>query len=412
MSGRGRTRDGGRDGGRRGGRAEVTDPDPDWAGDPAPPHAFALRLDDELALRLRERHHARELYRRIDAERDHLVAGTLTWARDTTLEDAERMVVQGLDQFRRGDGWQADLCWRGRPVGSLGLHHLDGPGGSTEVGYWIERACEGRGLVTRAMRALHRHFFEGRGLEHVAIGTVRGNDRSEAVVRRLGYRSEAVLRHALLVGDDPGDLAFYGLLRSEWAADGGAGQDPLPLPLPRFALRVDDELELGLLERGDADALHALIERNRERLARWLPWAESQTLEGTRGFIEGRALAAIAQADGFEIGVWWRGRLVGMVGIHAVRRHPWRGSIGYWLAAEAEGHGLMARAVRAVLAKGFDDLGFERLDIRADVDNARSRALPERLGFRHEGVLRRAFFDGRRYADQAVYGLLREEWAG
>jgi ribosomal-protein-serine acetyltransferase len=70
----------------------------------------------------------------------------------------------------------------------------------------------------------------------------------------------------------------------------------------------------------------------------------------------------------------------------------------------------MTRAVRAVLAKGFEDLGFERLDIRADVDNARSRALPERLGLRFEGVLRRAFFDGRRYGDQAVYGSLREEW--
>jgi len=394
--------------GRRGGSPGAPDAGPAWAGDPAPPHAFALRLDDELALRLRERHHARELYERIDAERDHLVAGTLTWARDTTLEDAERMVVQGLDQFRRGDGWQADLCWRGRPVGSLGLHFLDGPGGSTEVGYWIERACQGRGLVTRAMRGLHRHFFEGRGLERVAIGTVRGNDRSEAVVRRLGYRPEAVLRHALLVGDDPGDLAFYGLLRSEWTADGGGGRHPLPLP--RFTLRVDDELELGLLERADADALHALIERDRERLARWLPWAGSQTLEGTRGFIEGRALAAIAQADGFEIGVWWRGRLVGMVGIHAVRRHPRRGSVGYWLAADAEGHGLMTRAVRAVLAKGFGDLGFERLDIRADVGNARSRAVPERLGFHFEGVLRRAELVGQHHVDHAVYGLLRDEW--
>ena len=384
-------------------------PGPAWAGDPAPRHAFALRLDDELALRLRERHHAGELYARIDAERDHLVAGTLTWARDLTPEGAERMVVTGLDQFRRGDGWQADLCWRGRAVGSLGLHFLDGPGGSTEVGYWLQREFEGRGLVTRAMRGLHRHFFEGRGLERVAIGTVRGNDRSEAVVRRLGYRPEAVLRHALLVGDEPGDLAFYGLLRSEWAAAGGGGQDPLPLP--RFALRVDDDLELGLLERADADALHALVERDRERLARWLPWAASQTLEGTRGFIEGRALTAIAQADGFEIGVWWRGRLVGMVGIHAVRRHPRRGSIGYWLATEAEGHGLMARAVRAVLAKGFDDLGFTRLDIRADVDNARSRALPERLGFRFEGVLRRAERVGRHHVDHAVYGLLREEWS-
>ena len=386
------------------------DPGPAWDGDPAPPHAFALRLDDELALRLRERHHARDLYERIDREREHLFRGTLTWVRDLTLEGAQRMVAAGLEQFGRGDGWHADLCWRGRPVGSMGLHALDRPGGSTEVGFWLEREAEGRGLITRSMRALQRHFFEARGLDHVALGAVPGNGRSEAVARRLGYRPEAVLRHALMIGDEPGDLAFYGLLRAEWEAAGGAGPDPLPLPLPRFALRVDDELQLGILERADADALHALIERNRERLARWLPWAHSQTREGTLGFIEGRALAAITRADGFEVGIWWRGRLVGMVGIHNQQQRPKRGSVGYWLAEEAEGHGIVTRAVRAVLAKGFVDLGFERLDIRADVENVRSRAVPERLGMRFEGVLRRSLFDGRRHADQAVYGLLRDEW--
>ena len=378
--------------------------------DPAPPHAFALRLDDELALRLRERHHAGEFYRRIDAEREHLFDGTLTWARDLTADDAERMVAGGLEQFRRGDGWQADLCWRGRPVGSMGLHYLDRAGGSTEVGFWLARSFEGRGLITRAMRALHRHFFEARGLDRVAIGSVPGNGRSEAVVRRLAYAPEAVLRRALPGADGPVDLALYGLLREDWRA-AEAERTPRQ-PLPRFALRVDEELEVALFERDDAETLHALVVANRERLARWMPWAQAPTPEGTRGFIEGRALAAIAQADGFEAGVWWHGRLVGAVGIHDVRRDPLQGSIGYWLAAEAEGHGLVQRVVRAVAAKAFADLGYTRLGIRADVDNARSRAVPERLGFALEGILRRAMFDGRRYADQAVYGLLRDEWAG
>jgi ribosomal-protein-serine acetyltransferase len=378
--------------------------------DPAPPHAFALRLDAELALRLRERHHAASLYARLDRERAHL-RGAFAWVEGVTPQEVEAMTASGLEQFRRGDGWQADLCWRGAPVGSMGLHYLNGAGGSTEVGYWLAAAHQGNGLLTRAMRGLQRHFFEGRGLGRVAIGLVPGNARSEAVAARLGFAPEAVLRRAHLSPQGVTDLAFFGLLREAWAASPeAAAAAATPLPLPRFALRVDDDLELALFERDDVDALHALVVAQRDHLAPWMPWAQAPTPASTRGFVEGRALQAIAEADGFETAIWWRGRLVGAIGIHGVQREPLRGSIGYWLAADAQGRGLVTRAVRALVAKAFDDLRYRRLDIRADVANARSRAVPERLGFTYEGVLRREFFDGRRYVDQAVYGLLRDEW--
>lgn len=377
--------------------------------DPAPPHAFALRLTDDLALRLRERHHAPALQALLTRERAHL-AGSLTWAAELEADTAARMIDAGLAQFRRGDGWQADLCWRGEVVGGMGLHYLDGPGGSTEVGFWLRQAFEGRGLVTRAVAALQRHFFEARGLGRVAIGVVPGNGRSEAVARRLGYRPEAVLRRAHAGPDGVTDLAFHGLLASEWRSAGGAGAAPETSPLPRFALRVDDEIELGLFERDDAAALHPLIVANQPRLLPWMPWAAAPTPEATQGFVAGRALAAIVEGDGFEAGVYWRGRLVGAVGVHGVRRRPPRGEIGYWLAAEAEGHGVVARAVRAVTDKAFADWGFERVEIRADPLNRRSRAVPERLGFVLEGVLRleERGLDG--FADRAVYAVLREEW--
>lgn len=314
--------------------------------DPAPPHAFALRLDGEL-------------------------------------------------------------------VGSMGLHFLHGAGGSTEVGYWLASAYEGRGLLTRAMHGLQRHFFEARGLGRVAIGVVPGNACSEAVATRLGYAPEAVFRRAHLGPGGVTDLAFYGQLREAWQASGAAAATAAaPLPLPRFALRVDDEVELALYERDDLEALHALVVAQRRHLAAWMPWAQAPTLDATRGFIEGRALAAIADQDGFEVGIWWRGRLVGSIGLHGVQRRPDRASIGYWLAADAQGRGLVTRSVRALIAKAFLELGFERLDIRADVANARSRAVAERLGFTFEGVLRREAFSGSTYVDHAVYGLLRDEWRG
>ena len=380
------------------------------APDPAPPHAFALRLDDELALRFSERHHAAALYGRIDAEREHL-AQAFGWARDATPASIEARLAGSLEQWRRSDGWHAELCWRGTPIGAMWLHMLQGRGGSTEVGYWLMEAFEGRGLLTRAMQGLQRHFFEGRALGRVAIAVDPRNGESAAVPRRLGYRAEAVLRHAH-VGPDglPAQLAFHGLLREDWrVADGSAAG---PLPLPRFALRVDDELELALLERDDAQPLADLVDANRAHLRPWMPWAHDTSPQATLGFIEQRALPAIAAADGFELGVWWRGRLVGTCGMHSVGGPPLRGSLGYWLATDAQGHGLVTRATRALTDKVFADYGFERVDLRADVANARSRAVAERLGFRFEGVLPREFWNGLAYVDQAVYALLREEWRG
>ncbi len=375
--------------------------------DPAPAHAFALRLGDGLALRLRERHHVDALANLLAAEHEHLAA-SFGWAQRPGRSEAERQVLQGLERFRDGRGWHADLCEGGAVVGAMWLHDLQGRGGSTEVGYWLRQDAQGRGLVTRAMRALHRHFFEGCGLGRVCIAVEPGHARSEAVARRLGYLPEAVLRGAHMNASGRAvDLAFFGLVREDW---GGPGADVGPLPLPRFALRVDDELQLGLLERQDAEELQAVIERNRDHLRPWMPWAREQDLSATRAFLEGRALPAFARGERVDGGIWWRGRLVGSAGIHSWSERPRRGAVGYWLSADAQGYGIATRVTRALLAKAFDDLGAERVDLRADVANHPSRAVAARLGMRFEGVLRRELPVQEGYADMAVYALSAAEW--
>ncbi len=377
------------------------------ATDGAPAHAFALRLDADLALRLRERHHAPELAARIEAERTHL-APAFAWARRPAADVAKRQIDAGLDAFRRGAGWHADLCHRGEVVGAMWLHEpLQGPGGSTEVGYWLAQAFEGRGLVTRAMEGLHRHFFEARGLGRVSVAAVPGNVRSEAIARRLGYAPEAVLRAAHVDADGHVvDLAFYGLLREDWP---GPGRDAPPLPLPRFALRVDDDLQLALFERDDVKPLFDLVMANQAHLSRWMPWAASASPEAQGAFVEG-ALSTLAAGEGVDTGIWWRGRLVGAAGLHSWSERPRRCSVGYWIAEDAQGQGIATRVSRALIDKAFDDLGVTRVDLRAAVGNTRSRAVAERLGLRFEGVLPRELpsLDG--YVDMAVYAVLAPEW--
>jgi ribosomal-protein-serine acetyltransferase len=72
----------------------------------------------------------------------------------------------------------------------------------------------------------------------------------------------------------------------------------------------------------------------------------------------------------------------------------------------------MTAAVRALIGHAFGVWGLHRIEIAAAVENARSRAIPERLGFREEGVRRDGERHGERYLDLVVYSLLDSEWAG
>ncbi|GLH73583.1 ribosomal-protein-serine acetyltransferase [Geothrix limicola] len=175
-------------------------------------------------------------------------------------------------------------------------------------------------------------------------------------------------------------------------------------------LKAGRGLELRPLSPGDAKALYALVDANRERLRRWLPWPD-----GNRSAADSRAyilrMRALREAGlGQSFGLWWKDRLVGVAGFNWIDGVNLNAAIGYWLAQEAEGQGLMSAAVAALLKHGFRTLGLHRIEIRAAVRNRRSRAIPKRLGFRHEGTLRQAERLGSRYVDHAVYGLLASEW--
>ncbi len=166
--------------------------------------------------------------------------------------------------------------------------------------------------------------------------------------------------------------------------------------------------ELRPLRDADAAELHALIEDNRARLARWIQWAREQTLQDTRQFIA-RSRAMEQDGSGLSRGIVAGGRLAGVVGI-TIDRGNRSGAIGYWLDERSEGNGVVTAAVAALAGDGFDLHRLVRVEIRADIENAASRAVAERLGFKLEGVLRQSYrVNDEQYSDDAVYSLLAAE---
>jgi ribosomal-protein-serine acetyltransferase len=167
--------------------------------------------------------------------------------------------------------------------------------------------------------------------------------------------------------------------------------------------------DLRPLDEADAHPLYRLIAANRAHLAPWLPWAGGQTLEGTIEYIR-MVRRQEAANDGFQAAVLFENEIVGMVGFHSVNWPHGSTSIGYWLDEGHQGRGLMTRAVRTLVDHAFGAWDLHRVEIQAAVDNRRSRAIPERLGFREEGVRREAERIGERYNDLAVYAMLAPEW--
>jgi RimJ/RimL family protein N-acetyltransferase len=191
-------------------------------------------------------------------------------------------------------------------------------------------------------------------------------------------------------------------------------------PPPRGVLSVNplgdraqlsDGVSLRVVGLEDASELHGLIEANREHLARFMPWAAEQTIADTRAFLDAKRVQ-LASNDGFECAIVRDGRIIGMVGFHAVNWRDRSTTIGYWLAAGEQGRGLMTAAVRAMVDHAFRSMGLRRVVITAAVHNDRSRAIPQRLGFVQEGTLRQAVRVGDQYFDDAVYAILAEDWLG
>ena len=176
-------------------------------------------------------------------------------------------------------------------------------------------------------------------------------------------------------------------------------------------ISVSEQFELTPVELGDADELFRVTDDNRDYLRQWLPWLESiKRVEDTRAFIRA-AQAQSAQNNGTQLAIRLHHTIVGIVGHHQI---DWRNritSLGYWVDEAHQGRGVVTAACRALVSHAFDDARLNRVEIRCAVGNQKSRAIPQRLGFRQEGLLRDAEWLYDHFVDHIVYAMLARGWA-
>lgn len=175
---------------------------------------------------------------------------------------------------------------------------------------------------------------------------------------------------------------------------------------------VDHEIELQLLQPHHSIELFHLVNRNRYHLQKWLPWVNSFTSIEQYNHLICKWMQQFEEYSGLHLGIRYKNSLAGVISLNFIDWFNSQTNFGYFLAEDFQGKGIMSRSVHALIRYVFNEVRLNRIEIKCGEYNQKSRAIPEKLGFKIEGIIR----DGEMLNDQfhnlLLYSMLRREWRG
>ncbi|MGG0418735.1 GNAT family N-acetyltransferase [Priestia aryabhattai] len=140
---------------------------------------------------------------------------------------------------------------------------------------------------------------------------------------------------------------------------------------------------------GDGKVVSQAINESIEELKSWMPFAQNkQTVEEAEISIR-KSHTEFLQREDLRLLIFLKetGDFVGSSGLHRINWNVPKFEIGYWINSRFSKKGYMTEAVEGIMDFALKELGAKRLEIKCDSSNIKSRAIPERLGFRLEGIL-------------------------
>ena len=177
---------------------------------------FSHSLANGLNLKVLEVRHASVVYEAVERNREYL-GRWLPWVDKThSVDDVEAFIKMSLEQFAANQGFAAGIFRGPECIGTVGFHRVDWFNKKVEVGYWLEEASQGKGIITEGCRAALDHAFREWGLNRVEIHCAAGNDKSCAIPKKLGFQFEGVRREGQILNGTPVDINVYSLLAREW----------------------------------------------------------------------------------------------------------------------------------------------------------------------------------------------------
>lgn len=175
-----------------------------------------------------------------------------------------------------------------------------------------------------------------------------------------------------------------------------------------FSFKVNESISLELLQQHHSKEIFELIDTNRDHLRQWLLWVDKRKSAYDMVPVIKYWLDNLANNHGFDVAIRYNGKLVGMIGV----QFEWgnrAATIGYFISKDSEGKGIITTSLKSLIKELFDRYSMYRIEIQCAANNLKSQGIPERLGFKKEGIKRAGQFLYDHYEDLIVYSFLRNE---
>lgn len=172
---------------------------------------------------------------------------------------------------------------------------------------------------------------------------------------------------------------------------------------------INPNTYLELIATDHAPMIYEMVDSNREHLRTWLPFVDRmKELSFAENFVRGTIVRNETGAE-YAFMIYHNKKPVGRIGVYKIDMVNRSGEIGYWLIADAQSKGIVSNAVNGLLDFCFEKLNLHRIEIRCAVENYKSQAIPEKLGFTKEGIIREGEWLGDHFTDLILYSLLKKE---
>lgn len=171
-----------------------------------------IQVAENIQLKRATPDDAKDIFRTIDKNRELL----RIWLPFVDHTQKEADTLEFLESAGQGGEMVFTIRTEGAFAGLIGLKSIDDANKKAEIGYWLDPAFEGKGLVTRSCLKLIEYAFEELGLNRILIQVATGNRKSRMVPARLGFLEEGIEREGELLISGYTDVVRYSLLKREY----------------------------------------------------------------------------------------------------------------------------------------------------------------------------------------------------
>jgi ribosomal-protein-serine acetyltransferase len=175
-----------------------------------------LLVKDTIHLELLKNDHARQIFDAIDQNRSFLRIWLPFVDYTRKRSDTELFIKQMTKNLKKNQDYIYTIWVQGIFAGLVGFKDTDPVNNKTEIGYWLVESMQGKGIITLSVKKLVDFAFRNLDRNRIQIKVARGNEKSAAIPKRIGFLLEGIERNGERSGNQYHDLEVYSMLKNEW----------------------------------------------------------------------------------------------------------------------------------------------------------------------------------------------------